>query len=147
MAPLFFSLIQLLFNGYVELALTIIKLPIFYKQRDLWFYPAWVYALPSWLLKIPISLVESGIWEAIDPYVGRFFRLWLVLFGIHQVASALFRFNVALRRDMIVANTFGTGALVILMVLGGFIMSHNDVKKWWIWGYWISPCMHRMLFL
>ncbi|KAL9265410.1 Pleiotropic drug resistance protein 1-like protein [Drosera capensis] len=149
MGALFFSLIQLLFNGYAELALTIIKLPIFYKQRDLRFYPAWAYALPSWLLKIPISLVESGIWVGItyyiigyDPYVGRFFRLWLVLFGIHQVASALFRFNAALGRDMIVANTFGTGALVILMVLGGFIMSHNDVKKWWIWGYWISPLMY-----
>lgn len=149
MGALFFSLIQLLFNGYAELALTIIKLPIFYKQRDLRFYPAWAYALPSWFLKIPISLVESGIWVGItyyiigyDPYVGRFFRLWLVLFGIHQVASALFRFNAALGRDMIVANTFGTGALVILMVLGGFIMSHNDVKKWWIWGYWISPLMY-----
>ncbi|GAB2217837.1 hypothetical protein Droror1_Dr00001049 [Drosera rotundifolia] len=40
MGALFFSLIQLLFDGYAELALTIIKLPIFYKQRDLRFYPA-----------------------------------------------------------------------------------------------------------
>ncbi|GAB2209533.1 hypothetical protein Droror1_Dr00026751 [Drosera rotundifolia] len=48
-----------------------------------------------------------------DPYVERFFRLWLVLFGIHQVAIALFRFNAALWRDMIVANTFGTGALTM----------------------------------
>ncbi|GAB2284885.1 transcription factor [Dionaea muscipula] len=149
MGALFFSTIQLLFNGYAELAMTIMKLPIFYKQRDLRFYPAWAFSLPSWLLKLPISLIESAIWVFItyyiigyDPNVGRFFKLWLALFGIHQVASGLFRFNAALGRNMIVANTFGTGALVILMVLGGFLLSRENVKKWWIWGYWISPLMY-----
>ncbi|GMH11886.1 hypothetical protein Nepgr_013727 [Nepenthes gracilis] len=146
MGVLFYSLIQLLFNGYAELSMTIMKLPVFYKHRELCFYPAWAFAIPTWLLKLPISVIESAIWVSItyyiigyDPYVGRFFKLWLALFGIHQVASGLFRFNAALGRNMIVANTFGTGALVILMVLGGFIISREDVKKWWKWGYWISP--------
>ena len=101
------------------------------------------------------------------------------------MASALFRFIAALGRNMIVANTFGSFALLILLVLGGFILSRGmhqclaffyildailqavrdiipvsaacndslltisisilsteDVKKWWIWGYWISPLMY-----
>lgn len=104
---------------------------------------------------------------------------------INQMASALFRFIAALGRNMIVANTFGSFALLILLVLGGFILSRGmlqslafffildailqavrdiipvtaacnnsllitsisivlteDVKKWWIWGYWISPLMY-----
>lgn len=146
MGAMFFALIQLLFNGYAEMSLTIMKLPVFYKQRDLRFFPAWAFAIPTWILKLPISIIESAIWTVItyyligyDPNITRFFRHFLVLLCIHQVASALFRFNAALGRNMIVASTFGTGALVTLLVLGGFIVSRKDVHKWWIWGYWISP--------
>ncbi|XP_074280493.1 pleiotropic drug resistance protein 1-like [Silene latifolia] len=149
LGALFFSQVQILFNGFSELSLTIIKLPVFYKQRDLRFYPSWAYSLPSWLLKIPISIVETAIWVIITYYVmgydsnvGRFFKQYLVLLGIHQMASALFRFNAGIGRNMILANTFGTGALVTLLVLGGFILSRETVKKWWIWGYWISPLMY-----
>ncbi|KAL2897787.1 ABC transporter G family member 37 [Bienertia sinuspersici] len=149
MGALFFAQIQILFNGFAELALTIMQLPVFYKQRDLRFYPAWAYAIPAWILKIPIAIIETAIWVVITYYVigydsnvGRFFKQYLVLLGVHQMASALFRFNAGLGRNMILANTFGTGALVTLIVLGGFIMSRRTIKKWWIWGYWISPLMY-----
>ncbi|KAF3961965.1 hypothetical protein CMV_013472 [Castanea mollissima] len=28
------------------------------------------------------------------------------------------------------------------IVLGGFIISRDNVPKWWLWGYWISPLMY-----
>ena len=75
---LFFTVMKVMFNGMSELAMTILKLPVFYKQRGLLFYPAWAYALPSWFLKIPITFVEVGVWVFItyyvigfDPNVGR----------------------------------------------------------------------------
>lgn len=75
---LFFTLIMIMFNGMSEISMTITKLPVFYKQRDMLFFPAWAYALPSWILKIPISFVEVAVWVFItyyvigfDPYVGR----------------------------------------------------------------------------
>ncbi|KAK8664212.1 hypothetical protein V6N13_084010 [Hibiscus sabdariffa] len=43
---------------------------------------------------------------------------------------------------MVIANTFGAFALLILFALGGFVLSREDIKKWWIWGYWISPMMY-----
>ncbi|KAJ6428300.1 hypothetical protein OIU84_023678 [Salix udensis] len=58
------------------------------------------------------------------------------------MASALFRFIAAAGRNMIVANTFGSFALLTLFALGGFILSREQIKKWWIWGYWISPLMY-----
>ncbi|KAK9682599.1 hypothetical protein RND81_10G084400 [Saponaria officinalis] len=149
MGALFFAQVQLLFNGSSELPLTILKLPVFYKQRDLRFYPSWAYTLPSWLLKIPISLIEAAIWVTITYYligydsnVGRFFKQYLVLLGVHQVSSAIFRFNAGLGRNMILANMFGTGAMVLLLMLGGFVLSRETLKKWWLWGYWISPLMY-----
>ncbi|KAI3789680.1 hypothetical protein L2E82_02482 [Cichorium intybus] len=60
------------------------------------------------------------------------------------MASALFRFIGAAGRNMIVANTVGAFALLILFGLGGFVLSRGDVKKWWIWGYWSSPMMYAL---
>lgn len=78
LGALFFAIITALFNGFAELAMTIAKLPVFYKQRDLLFYPSWAYSLPTWILKIPISLLEVFIWVGMtyyvigfDPNVGR----------------------------------------------------------------------------
>ncbi|PRQ16706.1 putative ABC-2 type transporter [Rosa chinensis] len=30
----------------------------------------------------------------------------------------------------------------MLFALGGFVLSRENIKKWWIWGYWISPLMY-----
>ncbi|KAG4947901.1 hypothetical protein JHK82_041072 [Glycine max] len=147
---LFFSIVMILFNGMADISMTVAKLPIFYKQRDLLFYPAWAYAIPGWILKIPITLAEVVVWVSItyyvigfDPSVARFFKQYLLLLLLGQMASALFRTIAAIGRNMIIANTFGSFAIVTLLTLGGFILSREDVKKWWIWGYWISPIMYE----
>ncbi|KAK4277139.1 hypothetical protein QN277_015181 [Acacia crassicarpa] len=149
MGALFFILIMIMFNGFSELAMTIAKLPVFYKQRELLFYPSWAYALPTWILKIPITLVEVAVWVVLtyyvigfDPNIERFFKHFFLLLCINQMASGLFRFMGAVGRNLIVANTFGSFSLLAIMVLGGFILARDDVKKWWLWGYWFSPAMY-----
>ncbi|KAE8705118.1 Pleiotropic drug resistance protein 3 [Hibiscus syriacus] len=149
MGALFFGLVTIMFNGMSEISMTIAKLPVFYKQRDLLFYPSWAYALPAWILKIPISFAEVSIWVFLtyyvigfDPNVERMFKQYLILVLVNQMASGLFRFIAAAGRNMVVANTFGAFALLILFALGGFVLSREDIKKWWIWGYWISPMMY-----
>lgn len=69
MGSLFFALLLLMVNGFPELAMTVSRLPVFYKQRDFFFYPAWAYAIPATILKIPISLIESLIWTSLTYYV------------------------------------------------------------------------------
>ncbi|XP_074572219.1 ABC transporter G family member 39-like [Curcuma longa] len=146
---MFLGLVTHLFNGFAELAMSIAKLPIFYKQRDLRFYPSWAYALPTWILKIPISFLECAVWIAMtyyvigfDPNIERFFRHYLLLVLISQLASGLFRLLAAVGREMVVADTFGSFAQLVLLILGGFLISRDDIKKWWIWGYWSSPLMY-----
>ena len=65
---LFFGLVVVMFNGMAELSMTIDKLPVFYKQRDFKFYPAWAYSLPTWVMRIPLSLLESVLWIIITYY-------------------------------------------------------------------------------
>ncbi|XP_050226195.1 ABC transporter G family member 39-like [Mercurialis annua] len=146
---LFFSLINVMFNGMAELALTIFRLPVFYKQRDFLFYPAWAFALPIWVLRIPLSLLESGIWICLTyytigfaPSVTRFFRQFLAFFGVHQMALSLFRFIAALGRTEIVANTLGSFTLLLVFLLGGFVVARDDITPWMVWGYYVSPMMY-----
>ncbi|PPD66911.1 hypothetical protein GOBAR_DD36212 [Gossypium barbadense] len=134
---------------FMQISMTVAKLPVFFKQRDLLFFPAWAYALPRWILKIPISFIEVAIWVFLtyyvigfDPNVERLLRQYFILLLVNQMSSGLFRFIAASARNMIVANTFGSFALLILFALSGFILAKDDIKSWWIWGYWISPLMY-----
>ncbi|XP_041993830.1 pleiotropic drug resistance protein 2-like isoform X2 [Salvia splendens] len=146
---LFFSLINVMFNGMQELAMTVFRLPVFFKQRDSLFYPAWAFALPIWVLRIPISVVESALWIIFTYYtIGfapspvRFFKQLLAFIGVHQMALSLFRFIAAVGRTQVVANTFGTFALLLVFVLGGFVVAKDDIQDWMIWGYYVSPMMY-----
>ncbi|GAB2272212.1 ABC transporter G member 34 [Dionaea muscipula] len=146
---LFFSLIQVMFNGMAELSFTVFSLTVFYKKRDFFFYPPWAYALPIWVLRIPLSFMESAIWIVITyytvgyaPEASRFFRQFLAYFGIHQMALSLFRFIGAVGRTVVVSNTIGIFSLLLVFVLGGFIIAKQDIKSWMIWGYYSSPMMY-----
>ncbi|KAF2320741.1 hypothetical protein GH714_030450 [Hevea brasiliensis] len=132
---LYYAVVAIMFNGLSELAMTVMKLPVFYKERDLLFYPSWAYALPTWILKIPINLVEVSIWVILtyyvigfDPNFERFFKQCLMLLITQQMASSLFRLIAALGRNMIVANTIATLSLLATLVLGGFILSRAFEK-------------------
>ncbi|CAN1807333.1 ABC transporter G family member 40 [Linum perenne] len=89
------------------------------------------------------SIVSGGM------YVGAlFFTLVMIMFNyvllvaLSQMASALFRAIAACGRHMIVANTFGSFVLILLFALSGFVLSRENVKKWWVWAYWSSPMMY-----
>ncbi|GAB2261691.1 hypothetical protein Droror1_Dr00002688 [Drosera rotundifolia] len=149
LGAIYFAIVMILFNGFMEVPMLIAKLPVLYKHRDLRFYPCWVFTLPSWVLSIPTSFIETVIWMVItyygvgfDPLITRFLRQFLVFFLLHQMSIALFRLMASLGRNLIVANTFGSFAMLVVMALGGFILSRDSIPKWWIWGYWISPLMY-----
>ncbi|KAI3786042.1 hypothetical protein L1987_45169 [Smallanthus sonchifolius] len=151
MGALFFGVTMVMFNGMSEISMTIAKLPVFYKQRNFLFYPSWAYALPSWVIKIPVSFLEAAVWTFItyyvmgfDPNITRFLKNYLMLLLVNQMSSGLFRFIGAMGRNMIIANTFGSFAILLVFALSGFVLSREDVKGWWIWGYWSSPMMYAM---
>ncbi|XP_031499770.1 pleiotropic drug resistance protein 2-like isoform X2 [Nymphaea colorata] len=146
---LFYGLVNVMFNGVAELALTVTRLPVFYKQRDFLFYPSWAFALPIYIFRIPLSVLESGLWICLTyytigfaPAASRFFRQFLAYLCIHQMALALFRFLAAVGRTLVIANTIGTFALLVVFALGGFVISRDDIQPWWIWAFWLSPMMY-----
>ncbi|KAM7471717.1 hypothetical protein LguiA_009900 [Lonicera macranthoides] len=131
---LFFVLSWFMFSAFSELAILISQLPVFHKQRDLLFYPAWAYSIPTWMISFPLILVEVFAWVlttyyviGYDPDVGRLFRQCLLLLVFRLMASGLFRFFGALGRNMNVAYTYGTTAMLLLFALGGFVLSREPL--------------------
>ncbi|PQQ17541.1 pleiotropic drug resistance protein 1 [Prunus yedoensis var. nudiflora] len=132
---LFFSFVTVMFNGMSELSMTVAKLPVFYKQRDLLFFPAWAYALPTSILKIPVTFLEVSVWVFItyyvigfDPSVERLFRQYLLFLLINQMASALNRFLAGVGRSL-------TWLCPVKRGYKGLV----DMGA-----YWISPLMYGM---
>ncbi|KAL2234771.1 UNVERIFIED_CONTAM: ABC transporter G family member 36 [Sesamum indicum] len=143
---LLFSMICNTFNGFAELSLTIQRLPVFYKHRDILFHPPWAFTLPTFLLRIPISIFEATVWMVTTYYTigfapepSRFFKQFLLIFAIQQMAAGIFRLIAGICRTMIIANTGGSLALLLVFLLGGFILPKDQIPDWWRWGFWVSP--------
>ncbi|KAK6122137.1 hypothetical protein DH2020_044127 [Rehmannia glutinosa] len=115
-------------------------------ERDNLFHPAWAWSFASFILRVPYSVIEAVVWSCVvyytvgfAPGAGRFFRFMFLLFSVHQMALGLFRTMASIARDMIIANTFGSAALLIIFLLGGFIVPKEMIKPWWVWAFWVSP--------
>ncbi|XVF41711.1 hypothetical protein PTKIN_Ptkin01aG0301900 [Pterospermum kingtungense] len=146
MGALFYSLVILLVDGIPELSMTVSRLEVFYKQKELHFYPAWAYAIPASILKIPLSLLESLVWTCLTYYVigyspeaSRFFRHLLLLFAVHLASISMFRFLASFFQTAVASMTAGSFAILFVFLFGGFIITHPTMPVWLKWGFWVSP--------
>ncbi|XP_051146775.1 pleiotropic drug resistance protein 3-like isoform X2 [Andrographis paniculata] len=146
LGSLFYSIIILIVEGTPELSMTIARLPVFYKQRDLYFYPAWAYAIPAATVKIPLSFLKAVLWTVLTyytigytPEVGRFFRQMMLIFAGHMASTSLFRFLASLFQTVVASITAGSLAILFLMLFSGFLIPEPSMPPWLKWAFWISP--------
>jgi hypothetical protein len=66
---LFMTVMIVNFNGMSELTMILRRLPTFYKQRDLLALRGWALIIPIFLISIPISLLQTGVWTILTYYV------------------------------------------------------------------------------
>jgi hypothetical protein len=66
---LFIAVMIVNFNGMVEITMTVKRLPTFYKQRELLALPGWALIILVFLISIPISLLQTGLWTILTYYV------------------------------------------------------------------------------
>ncbi|XP_048225566.1 pleiotropic drug resistance protein 3 isoform X1 [Ricinus communis] len=146
MGAIFYSILLLLVDGFPELQMTVSRLAVFHKQKELCFYPAWAYVVPATLLKIPLSLLEAVVWTSLTYYVigfspeaGRFFRQLLLLFVIHLTSISMFRFIASICQTTVASTTFGSLFILTSLLFGGFIIPKPSMPPWLDWGFWINP--------
>ncbi|KAG5525525.1 hypothetical protein RHGRI_031986 [Rhododendron griersonianum] len=146
MGALFFSLTHIFFDGIPEMSMTVARLPVFYKQRDLYFYPAWSYTIPSAILTVPLSLFEALIWTSLTYFVigycpepQRFFQQFILLFALHYAATSMFRFVASIFRTMAASSVAGGLSIVAVCLFSGFIIPETSMPTWLKWGFWVFP--------
>ncbi|KAH9670371.1 ABC transporter G family member 33 [Citrus sinensis] len=132
MGSLFYTLVILIVDGISEIPMSLERLAVFYKQKEMCLYPAWAYVIPATILKVPLSLVESLVWTSLTYYVigfspelWRFFRHFILLFSVHFTSSSMFRFLASIFRNIDYCMAAGSFAIclyasVVEVVLLGF---------------------------
>ncbi|GAX74480.1 hypothetical protein CEUSTIGMA_g1929.t1 [Chlamydomonas eustigma] len=143
---LFFTTMTAMWNVFSEMGTTCFALPVFFKQRSMQMFPAWAFSFPAAVLRLPFSLVDATLFTLIiyfptglAPSAGRFFIFWGFHILFSQCAVGMFRFISAVGRTFEVANSYGNLAVILQMILSGFVMTKNTIHPWWIWMYWASP--------
>jgi hypothetical protein len=58
--------------GLAELSFTIMRLPVFYKEKELYLYPAWALTIPMFILRIPWTIIEAGVYLCIVYFLTDF---------------------------------------------------------------------------
>ncbi|KAK2966796.1 hypothetical protein RJ640_008799 [Escallonia rubra] len=146
LGSLFYSLVILLVDGFPELSMIVASLSVFYEQRELYFYPAWAYAIPATLLKVPLSLVVALVWTSLTYYVigyspeaGRFFRQLVLLFAMHLTSISMYRFLASVFQTVVASTTAGSFSILLVLLFGGFIIPQPSMPIWLKWGFWVSP--------
>ncbi|KAJ4977274.1 hypothetical protein NE237_002380 [Protea cynaroides] len=146
LGSLFYGLITILVDGFPEISMTVSRLAVFYKQRDCYFYPAWAYGIPSAIVKVPLSVMQSLVWTGLTYYVigyspefGRFLRQYILFFAMHLMAMSMFRFVASVSRTLVASMTAGSLTMMIVFLFGGFILPHPYMPTWIKWGFWMSP--------
>ncbi|KAH9733969.1 ABC transporter G family member 33 [Citrus sinensis] len=129
MGSLFYALVILIVDGISEIPMTLERLAVFYKQKEMCLYPAWAYVIPETILKVPLSLVESLVWTSLTYYVigfspelWRFFRHFILLFAVHFTLSSMFRFLASIFRNIDYCMAAGSFAIWFILLFGGFII-------------------------
>ncbi|XP_043687310.1 pleiotropic drug resistance protein 3-like [Telopea speciosissima] len=146
LGSIFYGLMRILNDGFPEISMTVSRLTVFYKQRDSYFYPAWTYAIPSAIVKVPLSFVQSLVWTALTYYVigyspefGRFLRQFILLFALHFMGTSMFRFIASVSRTVVASMTAANLTQMFLFLFGGFIIPYSYMPTWIKWGFWVCP--------
>ncbi|KAI4335068.1 hypothetical protein L6164_013749 [Bauhinia variegata] len=146
LGSMYYTLVRLYTNGVAELIMTLSRLPIIYKQKAFYLYPAWAYCIPAAILKIPFSAIDSIVWTSLtyyvigySPEVSRFFCQFLLLFTLHMSSTSLCRFLASVFQTNVMANNVGSLVLLLMFLFGGFIIPKPSLPSWLRWGFWLSP--------
>ena len=62
--------------------------------------------------------------------------MWAFLFLLHSMAVTMFRAAGTVIRIMMVANAVGALAMLLILLMGGYIIPKYNVHPWVVWVYW-----------
>eukprot|EP00939_MAST-03C_sp_MAST-3C-sp1_P004434 g4434.t1 len=119
---------------------------VYYKQRSANFFRTRTYVWASVLTQIPFNLVCTTIMSVLVYFLtgmsnsaSAFLFFWLVLFFLSLGMGMLFKFFAASMPDATSAQGLASCAVLILILMSGYIIQQHEIKGYFIWLYYLSP--------
>ncbi|EFJ46421.1 hypothetical protein VOLCADRAFT_93195 [Volvox carteri f. nagariensis] len=134
--------------AFFSLMTMLMRLAVFFKQRDHRSYSPLVYAVSCFVMRLPELLVQSSLWCLMVYFstgfvedAGRFFIFWLnlVVAGLYSVS--VFQLLGAVTRHEVIAQVCVRHNTAWHKMHASLIVSvrHGSIPPWWIWFYWCNP--------
>ncbi|OQR83141.1 ATP-binding Cassette (ABC) Superfamily, partial [Thraustotheca clavata] len=124
---------------------------IYYKQQRANFFKTSSYVLAQSLTQIPFLILETVVFGSIMYWVtgfsatSRAFIVYLLLlFLINVVFATWFFFIAAITPNLNVAQPVSMLSVLVYVLFAGFVMSPDDMPRYFIWIYWIDPLAYAI---
>ncbi|TMW55219.1 hypothetical protein Poli38472_013110 [Pythium oligandrum] len=118
---------------------------VFYRERMSNYYGPLSYALSLWLAEIPYLLFVSIVFMAIEYFLigwesdaSGFFLFWFVFFLHISISTSIGQFMSVLMPNIKVANVAVGAISVLFNLFSGFLMPHQDMRKFYSWIRWLT---------
>ena len=119
---------------------------VVFKQQDAGFYSAASYLWSVIIVHLPLSVVESCVFSLLIYFLcgfvydaGRYFFFALTLWLTNITLSCVFRTLTHATRSTDVANMLASPTVATFMLFGGYLILQNNIPRWLVWMFWISP--------
>ncbi|GLT31125.1 hypothetical protein SLA2020_058860 [Shorea laevis] len=119
MGALFYALVIFLAEGVPELSMTVSRLEVFYKQKELRFYPAWAYTIPTAII--------------------------ILLLALHFASISMFCFLASIFQTADVSLTAGSFAMLLSFLFGGFVITKPSMPIGLSVNEFLAPRWQRVL--
>ena len=141
-----FASVNMAFTNAAEIPFAAEGKSVVFKQQDAGFFSAGQYVWSVIICNLPLSIVESVIFSIIIYFLthftydaGRFFFFLLVVWMTNVALSVVFRCITYGTRSQDIANQMSGPVVAIFFLFAGYLVLENNIPRWLIWAFWISP--------
>ena len=141
-----FASVNMAFANAAEIPFAAEGKSVVFKQQDAGFYSAGQYVWSVIICNIPLTIVESIIFSTLIYFMtafqyeaGRFFFFLLMVWTTNVALSVVFRCVAYGTRSQDIANQMSGPIVAIFFLLAGYLVLENNIPRWLIWAFWISP--------
>lgn len=126
---------------------------VLYKEKQAGFYPSWLYVLCSTIVQYPIIILEVIIFCSIMYLMATLTRsdngihylyFIIIIFLLCCTMNSFFRAVIYFTSNKNEAHAALSIILFFMLIFGGFFLTKSDIKKAFIWIYYITPFNYAM---
>eukprot|EP00667_Euglena_gracilis_P001867 EG_transcript_1866 len=148
---MYFALLFVSVTGFALLPGIVEERRVVHRQTASNFFHPLPYSVASNLVDIPLTVIECFIFMIIVYWMcglsskaTDFLGAVLSVLLTKLTMNGLFRVLANLAPTEAIAPALASIVLALYVLHSGFFLAYDDMKKYWIWVYWINPMQYAM---